>query len=227
MLNLTEVKIKDIFEAYLTDNTAFSGMSVTLGNGDDITVTITPDLIFNVIQNYLSWSMSCYSYGEVIPTDTTLFINKWADFKTRRLSAWNRIAIALLTEYAPLENYDRHEDITVKNPLVETEVTIASRTNADDIATKTVHDKETSYVTTTGLESGTTVADGYRDTHTLGGGTDTTKVKAHNVETTNHSHGNIGITRSQEMALDELKLRAYDVTKVIVNEFITEYATLS
>lgn len=222
-LNLKDIKIKDIFEAYLTNSTVFNTMSVTLGD-NDINVTITPALIFNVLENYLSWKIPCYSYGTPVPSDTTLFLNKWTEYKNRRKSSWDRVAIALLTEYAPLENYDRHEDITVKNPLVETEVTIASRTNQDSIAQKTVHEKESSYQTTTPLESGSTVADAYIDNHTLGGGTDTTKVKAHNVETVNHTHGNIGVTRSQEMAVDELKLREYDITKIIVNDFITEYA---
>lgn len=225
-LTIKDINIKDMFEAYLTDDTAFSGMAVTLGNNDDITTTITPALIFNVLQNYLSWTIPCYSYGTPTPTDTTLFINKWVDFKNRRKDAWDRIAVALLTEYAPLENYDKHTEITVKNPLVETEVTIASRTNSDVIASKTVHEKETSYQSSTAVESGSTTADGYTDTHTAGGGTDITKVKAHNVITEDYTHGNVGVTRSQEMAVDELRLRAYDVTKIIVNEFITEYAYL-
>lgn len=214
-----------MFESFLTNDTTFSTMALTLGN-TDISTTITTGMLFNVFQNYLSWCLSVYSVADPVPSDEALFIAKWLDFANRRKDAWDRIAIALLTEYAPLENYDKHMELTVKNPLVETEVTIADRVNTDDIAQKTVHAKESSYQTTTPLESGSTVADAYIDERTLGGGTDTTKVKAHNVTTEEHTHGNLGVTRSQDMALDELKLRAYDIAKIIVNEFITEYAYL-
>ena len=225
MLTTKDIQIKDIYEAYLTDATQFSTMAVVVGD-DDINTTITPSLIFNVLQNYLSWSLPVYSVTTPTPSDTSLFISKWLDFSSRRKTSWDRIANALLTEYAPLENYDKHSDITVKNPLVETEVTIATRTNSDVIASKTVHEKETSYQTNTGIESGSTTADGYTDTHTMGGGTDNTKVKAHNVTTEEYTHGNVGVTKNQEMAVDELKLREYDITKIIVNEFINEYAFL-
>lgn len=225
MLTTKDIQIKDIYEAYLTDVTQFSSMSMVVGN-EDINTTITPSLIFNVLQNYLSWSLTVYSVATPTPSDVSLFISKWFNFSSRRKTSWDRIAIALLTEYAPLENYDKHSDITVKNPLVETEVTIADRVNTDDIAQKTVHEKETSYQTNTGIESGSTTADAYKDERTLGGGTDTTKVKAHNVTTEEYIHGNVGVTKSQEMAFDELKLREYDITKIIVNDFITEYAFL-
>ena len=133
----------------------------------------------------------------------------------------------MLCEYKPSENYDKHGSITTKNPLVETEVTIAQRTNQDTIATKTIHDKETSMDSATAVEAAQTVSDGFTDTHTLGGGTDTTKVKAHNVEIVDETHGNIGVTKSSELVFDEVRLRALDLAHIFVQEFITEYCNMS
>lgn len=223
-----KVKISDIIKEYYDNAGQLNSIAFTVGI-DDYTTSITAEMIESILENYASWEFTMfYHSGGVQPIyQSELFITKWNKFKSFRKASWDRMAYSMLQEYIPTENYNRHEDITVKNPLVETEVTIASRTNQDSIAQKTVHEKESSYQTTTPLESGSTVADAYIDNHTLGGGTDTTKVKAHNVETVNHTHGNIGVTQNSELIKNELYIRAMDLTSIFVNEFITEYCTLT
>ena len=223
MITEKTLKIKDIYLDYLDNDTAYSGLALTVGTGDDST-TISAGDIMECFSNYLSWSF--YGYYDESYTDAQRFMYRWNNFKSLRNASWDRMAYALLAEYNPIENYDKHGSITTKNPLVETEVTIASRTNSDVIASKTIHDKETSMDSTTPLEASQTVSDGFTDTHTLGGGTDTTKVKAHNVEIVDETHGNIGITKSSELAQDEIRLRALDLAHLFVAEFITEYCNI-
>ena len=218
------LKIKDIYLDYLDDSTPYSGLALTVGSGDD-TTTISAADIMECFSNYLSWQFYCFNDSTY--TDAQRFMDKWSKFKSIRKDSWDRMAYAMLAEYNPIENYDKHGSITTKNPLVETEVTIASRTNSDVIATKTIHDKETSMDSLTANEAAQTVSDGYTDTHTLGGGTDSTKVKAHNIEVIDETHGNIGTTKSSELAQDELRLRAFDLTHIFVSEFITEYCNMS
>lgn len=226
MLKTTK-KISELYQEYMDDMFNFSSMSITVGVGD-YTTNITTAMIFEAFSNYLSWEFTYYTgEGGVMPVYPQPVISKWSSFVALRKASWDRMAYAMLAEYNPIENYDKHGSITTKNPLVETEVTIASRTNSDVIASKTIHDKETSMDSTTPLEASQTVSDGFTDTHTLGGGTDTTKVKAHNVEIVDETHGNIGVTKSSELAQDEIRLRALDLTHIFVAEFITEYCNMT
>lgn len=245
MLKSKDVKLSDVYESYLITPTDFTGLTVTLGD-TDTTVTVLPSDLMNVFSNYLSWSMPFpYSDTTTEPTDTTAFINRFNAFTTRKKRSYDRVAVALWTDYSPIDNYDKHSDITTKNPDVTTTNTLGSRTNSDTwgsrtdsdtIATKTVHNKETAYNNLTANESETTVADGYTDSytkgggtdsHTLGGATDTSKVSAHNVEVTEYTHGNIGVEKSSNIAKEEVLFRlGYDLASIIVADFITEYCYL-
>ena len=223
MITEKRIKISDIYFAYLATPEAFSGLAITVGI-TDYSTEITAANLMECFSNYKAWDVP--TYGAEDTTDVQRFISKFINFKNIRKASWDRMAYAMLCEYKPTENYDKHGSITTKNPLVETEVTIASRTNSDVIASKTIHDKETSMDSTTPLEASQTVSDGFTDTHTMGGGTDTTKVKAHNIEIVDETHGNIGVTKSSELVGDEIALRALDLTHIFVSEFISEYCNV-
>ncbi len=245
MLKSKDIKISDVYESYIITPTDFNALTVTLGDSDT-TVTVLPSDLMNVFSSYLSWSMPFqYSDATIEPTDVTAFINKFNAFTSRKKRSYDRIAVALYTDYSPIDNYDKHSDITTKNPEVTTTNSLGARTNSDTwgsrtdsdtIATKTVHNKETAYNNLTANESSTTVADGYMDSytkgggtdsHTIGAGTDTSKISAHNVEVIEYTHGNIGVEKSSNIAKEEIIFRlGYDLANIIVTDFITEYAYL-
>lgn len=131
-----------------------------------------------------------------------------------RSHSWNieRIINLIKTKYSPLENYDRHEDLErgksdtrnrsetrtqeySENGDVttneETERTVAAfNTSAYSPADKTVTDTRT-HTETTGDTNGSTT------------GTEAGSEAEHAI---NYTHGNIGVTTSQQMFLAEVDL---------------------
>lgn len=131
-----------------------------------------------------------------------------------RAHQWNieRIINLIKTAYAPLENYDRHEDLErgksdTRNRSEnrtqeysesgdvttneETERTVAAfNTSAYTPADKTVHDARTQTETGGSTEGATTG----------------TEAGSENEHAINYIHGNIGVTTSQQMFLAELDL---------------------
>lgn len=227
MLKSKDVKLSDVYENYIITPTDFSSISVVLGDSD-ISVTVQPTDVMNVISTYLSWLMPYpYSDSTAEPTDTTAFINRFRAFTTRKKRVYDRVAVALYTDYSPIDNYDKHSDITTKNPEVTTTNVIASRTDSSTLGTRTTHNKETAYNDLTPKEAEQIIQDGVTDSATRGGGTDTSTISSHNVEVTEYTHGNIGVEKSSNIAKEEINFRlAYDLAAIIVADFITEYCYL-
>ena len=139
-----------------------------------------------------------------------------------RSHSWNieRIINLIKTKYAPLENYDRHEDLergksdtrnrteaTTENRTQEysetgdvtnnedTERTVAAfNTSAYTPADKTVRDARTQTETGGSTEGSTT------------GNLTGTEAGNENEHAINYLHGNIGVTTSQTMFLSEVDL---------------------
>ena len=139
-----------------------------------------------------------------------------------RSHSWNieRIINLIKTKYAPLENYDRHEDLergksdtrnrteaTTENRTQEysetgdvtnnedTERTVAAfNTSAYTPADKTVRDARTQTETGGSTEGSTT------------GNLTGTEAGNENEHAINYIHGNIGVTTSQTMFLSEVDL---------------------
>lgn len=100
---------------------------------------------------------------------------------------------ALRGEYNPLHNFDRNEEIDEKNWYGKT-VTKTDSTN----------DTQTSYGTT--FDSATEQESGKLASYTDGRKV-TTNGHGEKHKANNHLYGNIGTTKSQEMARDEVELR--------------------
>lgn len=173
-------------------------------------------------------------------------IGNWS--KTR-LAAWNRMIGALDAEYNPLENSDRYEDhledytrdlkesdnytrdlkesdnytrnLTDSGNSSSSGSTQNSRTgyNSGDLqvtdsSSSEDHSDETrSYTGSDERNKGYTGGDDRNKGYT-GGDTRHTVI---------HTHGNIGVTTNQHMVEAELKLRQYDIYKLITNEFIDTF----
>lgn len=173
-------------------------------------------------------------------------IGNWS--KTR-LAAWNRMIGALDAEYNPIENTDRYEDHLedYTRDLKETDnYTRDLKENDNYTRNLTDSGKNNSSSNTqnsrTGYNSGdlqvtdsSSSEDHSDDTRSYTGDDNRNKGftgsdnrnkgftggdKRHSVI---HTHGNIGVTTNQHMVDAELKLRQYDIYKLITNEFIDTF----
>ena len=173
-------------------------------------------------------------------------IGNWS--KTR-LAAWNRMIGALDAEYNPIENGDRYEehleDYTrdlkesdnytrdlKENDNYTRNLTDSGNSNSSgsiqnsrtgynsgdlqvtDSSSSEDHSDDTrSYTGDDNRNKGFTGSDN-RNKGFTGGDTRHTVI---------HTHGNIGVTTNQHMVEAELKLRQYDIYKLITNEFIDTF----
>lgn len=173
-------------------------------------------------------------------------IGNWS--KTR-LAAWNRMIGALDAEYNPIENSDRYEDhledytrdlnesdnytrdlkendnytrnLTDSGNSNSSGSTQNSRTGynsgdlqvTDSSSSEDHSDDSRSYTGSDDRNKGYTGSDN-RNKGFTGGDTRHTVI---------HTHGNIGVTTNQHMVEEELKLRQYDIYKLITNEFIDTF----
>lgn len=173
-------------------------------------------------------------------------IGNWS--KTR-LGAWNRMIGALDAEYNPIENTDRYEEHLedYTRDLMESDdytrdlkesddynrnLTASGNSNSrgiiqnsrtgynssdlqltDSSESENHSDDSRSYAGGDNRNKGYTGSDN-RNKGFTGGDTRHTVI---------HTHGNIGVTTNQNMVGAELKLRQYDIYKLITNEFIDTF----
>ena len=163
-------------------------------------------------------------------------IGNWS--KTR-LAAWNRMIGALDAEYNPIENSDRYEDHLedYTRDLKESDnYTRDLKENDNYTRNLTDSGNNSSSGSTqnsrTGYNSGdlqvtdsSSSEDHSNDTRSYTGSDDRNKgyTGGDTRHTVIHTHGNIGVTTNQKMVEAELKLRQYDIYKLITNEFIDTF----
>ena len=173
-------------------------------------------------------------------------IGNWS--KTR-LAAWNRMIGALDAEYNPIENTDRYEDHLedYTRDLKESDnYTRDLKENDNYTRNLTDSGNNSSSGSTqnsrTGYNSGdlqvtdsSSSEDHSNDTRSYTGSDDRNKgytggddrnkgyTGGDTRHTVIHTHGNIGVTTNQQMVEAELKLRQYDIYKLITNEFIDTF----
>lgn len=145
------------------------------------------------------------------------FISVWAD---REQATFQRWVDALAIEYAPLENYDRHEDWTdtlnsdgtsrtTGTNDTSTSGTVTTDVSAYDSSSYQPKDKVTSSET---IDNDTTE----NNTSTL----DNEGVH------TGRIHGNIGVTTSQQMLEAELDLGYWNIYSRITDMFLKEFCIM-
>ena len=145
------------------------------------------------------------------------FISVWAD---REAATFQRWVDALAIEYAPLENYDRHEDWTdtldsdgtsrtTGTNDTSTSGTVTTDVSAYDSSSYQPKDKVTSSET---IDNDTTE----NNTSTL----DNEGVHAGRI------HGNIGVTTSQQMLESELDLGYWNIYSRITDMFLKEFCIM-
>ena len=144
-------------------------------------------------------------------------ISIWAD---REAATFERWVNALAIEYAPLENYDRHENWTdtldsdgtsrtTGTNDTSTSGTVTTDVSAYDSSTYQPKDKVTTSET---IDNDTTE----NNTSTL----DNTGMHAGRI------HGNIGVTTSQQMLEAELDLGYWNIYSRITDMFLKEFCIM-
>ena len=180
----------------------------------------------NLIANIMRYSGDLYPYHQV-PEYLKSNITYWF---ARRLFDFTRMYEALRTEYSPIENYDRKENISrdyENSGIDKASTTLGSTTTSTNIGSNDNENKVSAYNESdyTNREKDT---QSFNSTLTnTGSGTDTTQteygLKRKEVEDI-RIHGNIGVTTSQQMIDSEMSLRAkYDIYNMIAKEFEREF----
>lgn len=151
------------------------------------------------------------------PVALKSYIGIWSD---REAATFKRWVDALAIDYAPLENYDRHEDWT---DTLDSDGTSCTTGTSDTITSGTVQTDVSAYdssgyqpkekVTTSDTVDNDTTEN---NTSTL----DNTGVHAGRI------HGNIGVTTSQQMLESELELGYWNIYSRITDMFLKEFCIM-
>lgn len=153
-------------------------------------------------------------------------IGNWS--KTR-LAAWSRMIGALDAEYNPIENSDRYEDHLedYTRDLKENDNYTRNLTDSGNSnSSGSTQNSRTGYNSgDLQVTDGSSSEDHSDETRSYTGGDDRNKgyTGGDTRHTVIHTHGNIGVTTNQHMVEAELKLRQYDIYKLITNEFIDTF----
>ena len=145
------------------------------------------------------------------------FISVWAD---REQATFKRWVDALAIEYAPLENYDRHEDWTDTLDSDGTSNTTGTNdtSTSGTVTTDVSAYDSSSYQPTDKVTSSETI-----DNDTTESNTSTLDNEGVH---TGRIHGNIGVTTSQQMLEAELDLGYWNIYSRITDMFLKEFCIM-
>lgn len=144
-------------------------------------------------------------------------ISIWAD---READTFKRWVDALAIEYAPLENYDRHEDWT---DTLDSDGT-SRTTGTNDTSTNGTVTTDVSAYDSTGYQPKEKVTTAETiDNDTTENNTSTLDNEGVH---TGRIHGNIGVTTSQQMLESELDLGYWNIYSRITDMFLKEFCIM-
>lgn len=266
------VSLKRLYNMNKTSNTPFLGTTETLETlpfmAEYLTYFAKIDRHF--VRNHKSW---CPTYNLQDEDTEADVLDAWKDniddFLITNKETYTRMWNLFITEYKPLENYDRHEHITDQHSGIDQNTDdIASRVNTsnygkisgtntygevnnkDNIGTQNgdITNKKAGFNSTTFVDTDAqhNVNGAREDLHHEDSKIDKNEVAArtdknttdaytdihetnygHKIEHTNETHGNIGVTTSQQMAQSEVDFwSAYNFYKVILNDIIRSLCNL-
>ena len=224
------MELLDINGLYIWDNTIFDNMVLP----SDIN---KQELIDMIIFDCRELTVTVVS-----PVIMKRAIELWSK---KNIYYWNELQKTMHYSYNPIENYDRHEEITDEFSSANTSKENGSRTTTHNGTTERV---ESGYKTTTDeLEVSAFNSSTYepRERHTI---TETPTdyattetpdlttienpditVKDDNTGKNKHTayiHGNVGVTSSQDMIRQQREIIDVSLYKIIVNSFKNEFCIL-
>lgn len=193
-------------------------------NGETIFNSVS---VFHEMTKYTDYKIGV---SEIFTASTAYFISLWSEYRENTKAQLYRAWKALQAEYDPISNYDMREQSS------------DGRKDGKETEKNTPHGGSQTTVNRFGIDSGTNGEP--FDKTTLqpldGTYTETEKEKTHDktitdndgqtvsgyAETNDHymtRSGNIGVTTSQQMLNEEIKVRQTDLLKNYVSEFIARY----
>lgn len=182
----------------LHDDDLFKNMTVPTG-------VDKAKLIDTILMNGAEFEMV---YGDA---DFNQFlIGTWSDKWYRTMQKW---AEALAIEYSPLENYDRMEDWTDGKKSTE-----LNSAYSESSGSGSNEDKKAAY-------DSSTYTPYLKSETSSSGDNQSTGISQGNEEGTHtgRTHGNIGVTTSQQMLQAELDISKFNLYDEISNLFLTEF----
>lgn len=187
-----------LLELYNEDNTIL----------DNITLPDTYDseLFRSILILDYGKRLSMYSIDE-IRAAATIWSNRYR-------STFTRLYDTLTEEYNPLHNFDRYEEYTDTEDTERTNARTISNNETVNSENKISADNESAYSPDTQGTMSTTDSGSVGDSGTENRG----------LEHSGHLYGNIGVTKSQDMALDEIDLRSkYNIYSVPCDLFEKDF----
>ena len=169
--------------------------NLTLFSGKENETTRDGELIENTLNhNYGRFTVyNIESYSE--------FVAEWTRFKSVHLHEFERMYTALYTDYNPIENYDKHSEIVDDGET-------GAPSNSPITANMYQVSDDTVNAQSPFIPQGKTETSG--------------KTEIDNTRT-EHTHGNIGITKSTDMVMDEINARIqYDFVNIVCRMFADE-----
>ncbi len=154
------------------------------------------------------------------------YIGTWS---ARRLYNWQKLYNTLNLEYNPIENYDRTEEITDTTQTDRTTAGKASGTNTETTQENRSENETSKHDVS--AENATDYQSDSRDVTTGGGEvsgnrnigttseTSGTEGITENYKHSNRTHGNIGVTTSQQMIEAERSLVRYSLIEEIAEDY--------
>ena len=154
-------------------------------------------------------------------------IKLWSDKYQHTFKRWVR---ALTEDYNPLHNFDRHEvykDVRGIKENEEQKGNISNNTNNDTNSDGTSEDTVSAFNADTYQPKEKTIAEDniHSNTNSNTNSNNTSNKKTdETLDHDAHLFGNIGLTTSQQMATDEIKLRKdYNIYNLIADLFLNEF----
>lgn len=157
---------------------------------------------------------------EVLYSDPFFFQNAISIWADREAATFERWVNALAIEYAPLENYDRHENWT---DTLDSDGT-SRTTGTNDTSTNGTVTTDVSAYDSTGYQPKEKVTTAETiDNDTTENNTSTLDNEGVH---TGRIHGNIGVTTSQQMLESELDLGYWNIYSRITDMFLKEFCIM-
>lgn len=154
------------------------------------------------------------------------YIRTWS---ARRLPIWKKLDATLHLEYNPIENYDRKEDIEETRTTDRTTSSTASGTNGETNAEErtenetSLHDVSAENALDYQPDNKDTVTSGETSSYRRDIDTSSETSGTENITDTfkhsNRTHGNIGVTTSQQMIQSERDLVRYSLIEEIAEDY--------
>lgn len=141
-------------------------------------------------------------------------------WSSAHLDSWAKMWNTTKLEYNPIENYNRQEDWTDNNKT-------NSKVQSKDVGTGKNHSTDISKAA--GFDSGNLVTSGQNDNDSNNESTQIGNSEGNSNEELKHTgrvHGNIGVTTSQTMIVEERRVADWNMYEYLIDKFKQQFLLL-